>query len=223
MDNPPADTATPAAPPTTDTATPAVPTIDLGSTAAPPKSSLSRFEKLSVILQFVSLLTLATYTVLSYQQFSIMRLQLDAMAAVPVVTGFAPYPLTDGKLKAISFEIENPRATPARVMGGKMKILKRPATEPHPDIDTVDGAIPVVIDGYVINQHPLHVNIDFHGTEELRAEEFQHIQADTLRLYFVGQLQYDDGFGRRLLLSFCKVYLMGLEWQGCPVDLPASR
>jgi hypothetical protein len=47
----------------------------------------------------------------------------------------------------------------------------------------------------------------------LSEEGLRQILADTLRLYFVGKLQYEDGFGRLLWLPFCKVWLVASQWQ----------
>lgn len=178
-------------------------------------------------------LAVILYTCVAFEQLSVMKSQLNvynkqaevmqsqlfSMAATPVITGFDPYPLTVGKLQKLGFDIENPRTTPARITGCKVKFLAKSTTEAAPDIDDVDEKA-ASCGGYVVSQHPLHMNFEAPWLSE---EGLRQILADTLRLYFVGKLQYEDGFGRRLWLPFCKVWLVASQWQECPVRLPASR
>lgn len=207
MDNPSAGNAAPSEPPT-----------DSGSTAVSWKSRLTGYEKFSLLLQSLTLLALAIYTWSSCRQFSIMQSQLYAMAGSLAITGFQPYPLTVGKMGRITFNVENPRPTPAQIVACKMTIVKIPAAEPPPDIDT--RAVPTESSGGTVVRS-LYINVDPQLT--LTEDDLQLIRADRVRLYFVGKLQYDDGFGRRPWLPFCKVYQVGSEWQDCSIPIPASR
>ena len=207
MEDPPSVIAAAAEPPT-----------DAGPPTYRRKWHPGLYEELSLIFQLLTLLAIVLYTWFSYKQSSIMELQLHAMAGRLAITGFQPYPLTVGKMGKISFNVENPRPTPARIVAIRMTILTRPAAESPPEIDTL--TVPTESSGGTV-VHSLYINAEPQLT--LTENDLQLIRADTVRLYFVGKLEYEDGFGRWLPLPFCKVYLVGSEWQDCSIPIPASR
>jgi hypothetical protein len=209
------------------------PPTDTGSPVSR-KSWSTRFKtflSFSHVAECWTLVALSLYTYFAYKQSIIMQSQLDVLdkqAAIAqsqlyaqtgalAVTGFQADILEDGRMSMFSIQIENPRPTPAQIVVFKCKMSLVPASARFPDVNTLTDLADIG-GGTVV--HTLFLSVAPPRT--LTAEEIQLIRSGTMRLCFLGQIQYEDGLeplARRHSLPFCKVYTE-LKWQDCSLSPP---